>query len=124
MNLLLNAMDASAGLPCALHRVVVETSDGDDEIIVRVSDRGTGFGPHEGEALFASFFTTKKGGLGLGLSIARAIVQAHEGTIDAAPRLDGGAVFTMRLPVLETADALARARTPSTSPAAPSAALA
>jgi len=124
MNLLLNAMDASAGLPAAVRRVNVETSDDGDEVVVRVSDRGTGFGGNEGEALFASFFSTKQGGLGLGLSIARAIVQAHEGTIHAAPRADGGAVFTMRLPVLETADALARARTPSTSPAAPSAALA
>jgi len=125
MNLLLNAMDASAGLPAALRRVNVETVDDGDDVVVRVSDRGAGFGAHEGEALFASFFSTKQGGLGLGLSIARAIVQAHEGTIHAAPRNGGGAVFTMRLPVLAMADAPARARAPSsTTTAAHSAALA
>ena len=117
MNLLLNAMDASASLPAALRRVVVETSDDESSVVVRVVDRGAGFGPHEGEALFSSFFTTKKGGLGLGLSIARTIVQAHEGTLQAAPRAQGGAIFTMRLPVLATADATARARTPATPPA-------
>jgi C4-dicarboxylate-specific signal transduction histidine kinase len=124
LNLLLNAMDASAGLPAALRRVTVETSDDEDGVVVRVSDRGTGFGPHDGEALFASFFSTKKGGLGLGLSIARAIVQAHEGTIHAAPRTGGGAVFTMRLPIFAEADAPARARPASTTTPAHSAALA
>ena len=99
MNLLLNAMDASAGLPCALRRVVLETSDGEDEIIVRVSDRGTGFGGNEGEALFASFFSTKQGGLGLGLSIARSIVQAHGGSIVATNNATGGATFSVTLPV-------------------------
>jgi C4-dicarboxylate-specific signal transduction histidine kinase len=124
LNLLLNAMDASAGLPAALRRVIVETSDDEDAVVVRVSDRGTGFGPHDGEALFASFFSTKKGGLGLGLSIARAIVQAHEGTIHAAPRAGGGAVFTMRLPALAPSGAPVRARPASTTAPAHSAALA
>jgi C4-dicarboxylate-specific signal transduction histidine kinase len=123
LNLLLNAMDASAGLPAALRRVHVETSDEGDDVVVSVSDRGTGFGKLDGEALFASFFSTKQDGLGLGLSIARAIVQAHEGTIHAAPREQGGAVFTMRLPALSVADVPARARVPS-APAAHSAALA
>ena len=123
MNLLLNAMDASAGLPAALRRVTVETSDAQGEVVVRVIDRGAGFGAHDAEALFSSFFSTKQGGLGLGLSIARAIVAAHEGTLRAAARAQGGAVFTMRLPVVPTADAPTRMRRPST-PAAHSAALA
>jgi C4-dicarboxylate-specific signal transduction histidine kinase len=117
MNLVINAMDACAGMPEPLRRVLVETADIEGGVLVRVSDRGEGFGPHESEALFTSFFSTKKGGMGLGLSIARTIVEAHDGTIVAAPRAGGGAVFTLRLPALAANGAPARPRAPSTSPA-------
>jgi C4-dicarboxylate-specific signal transduction histidine kinase len=102
LNLLLNALDASAGVPVATREILVETGDDADEVVLSVCDRGAGFGPHPAEELFGSFFSTKAGGLGLGLSIARSIVEAHQGTIAAAPRPGGGAVFTVRLPVLAT----------------------
>jgi C4-dicarboxylate-specific signal transduction histidine kinase len=113
LNLLLNAMDASMCVPAAQREVVVETSDDGGELVLRVSDRGAGFGPHPAEALFASFFTTKPGGLGLGLSIARSIVEAHQGSIVAEPRPGGGAVFTIRLATLPGTPAPPRARTPA-----------
>jgi len=98
LNLLINAMDAMGETPPALRTVEVDTCDGPRGIELRVSDRGHGFAAEQSEALFASFFTTKNGGMGLGLSIARAIVRAHRGSIAAAPRPGGGAVFTVLLP--------------------------
>jgi len=114
LNLLLNAMDASCDVPPTKRRVLVDTTDDEGFVVVRVRDRGRGFHPHAADALFASFYSTKPGGLGLGLSIARAIVDAHQGTIAAAPRTGGGAEFTLRLPCLAVAPAPARTRSPAT----------
>jgi C4-dicarboxylate-specific signal transduction histidine kinase len=114
LNLLLNAMDASMCVPAGQREVQVETMAGDDEVVLRVSDRGAGFGAHPAEDLFTSFFSTKPGGLGLGLSIARSIVAAHQGSIAAEPRPGGGAVFTLRLPRLPDAPPAARARAAAT----------
>ncbi|WP_298931596.1 ATP-binding protein [uncultured Ramlibacter sp.] len=98
LNLLINAMDAMQETPRVQRGLHVATRDVKDCVEVQVSDRGHGIASRDAEALFHSFFTTKQGGMGLGLSVARTIVQAHEGTIRAAPRKGGGAVFTVRLP--------------------------
>jgi signal transduction histidine kinase len=89
--------------------VVIATRDVDGCVEVTVSDRGCGFGGRDAQALFQSFVTTKPGGLGLGLSISRSIVQAHGGTLAAASRPGGGAVFTLRLPALAPRPAAAGA---------------
>jgi signal transduction histidine kinase len=98
LNLVLNAMDAMSATPIERRTVAVATRDGDGCIEVTVSDRGHGLRGQDAERLFDSFFTTKPHGMGLGLSIARSIVQAHHGRIAAAPRPGGGAVFTLHLP--------------------------
>jgi C4-dicarboxylate-specific signal transduction histidine kinase len=116
LNLLLNALDASVCVPAAQREILVETSEDAGEVVLRVSDRGAGFGAHPAESLFASFFSTKPGGLGLGLSIARSIVEAHQGSIAADPRPGGGAVFTIRLPSLAALQP-ARARPAAATPA-------
>ncbi|AKJ29311.1 sensor histidine kinase [Caldimonas brevitalea] len=99
LNVILNAMDAMRGTAAAARTAFIETRDGPGHIVVQVHDRGHGFSPDEAEALFQAFFTTKDGGMGLGLSISRSILEAHGGTIHAASRSGGGAVFTIRLPV-------------------------
>jgi signal transduction histidine kinase len=98
LNLALNAMDAMpAGTPGA-RTVTVRTAGDAEALVLAVEDRGTGIEPSVREAVFDSFFTTKPTGLGLGLPIVRAIVEAHCGRIDAAPREGGGTRFTVRLP--------------------------
>ena len=67
-----------------------------------VSDSGQGIRADVLPRLFDPFTTTKKDGVGLGLAISRRIIQEHEGTIDAANRSDGGARFTVRLPLSAT----------------------
>ena len=66
--------------------------------MVSVKDQGPGFADGDLSKLFDSFFSTKKNGMGLGLSIARSIVEAHNGTIRAERGPSGGAVFLVGLP--------------------------
>ncbi|MCW7538552.1 ATP-binding protein [Aquabacterium sp. A7-Y] len=104
LNLMVNAMDAMRCTPVPLRKVEVVARAGDSDIEVQISDRGHGLGELDPETLFKSFFTTKEGGMGLGLSIARSILLAHQGSIAAAPRPGGGAVFSVRLPASGSAD--------------------
>ena len=98
LNLSLNAMDAMAGTEPAARRLRVATADGGDHIELCVTDRGHGIEVAQRETVFESFFTTKPQGMGLGLPIVRAIVEAHEGRIAIARHDEGGAVFTVTLP--------------------------
>jgi signal transduction histidine kinase len=99
LNLLLNAMDAMATIPESDRRVTVATVAQAESVEIMVSDNGPGIDPKILGRIFHSFVTTKARGLGLGLSIARSIVEAHGGRIDAAQSAAGGAVFRVTLPV-------------------------
>lgn len=99
LNLVVNAMDAMSDTAEGERQLMVATSrDAESNLIVSVSDRGRGIKVADLPRLFDSFFTTKTGGMGLGLSIARSIVLAHGGRIWAENNPSGGASFhfTMR----------------------------
>lgn len=98
LNLVLNAMDAVCSVAVGTRRVVIRTTSAAEWLEVSVADNGPGIAPAIASRLFDSFATTKHGGLGLGLSIARTIVEAHGGHITAAAGVDGGAVFRVVLP--------------------------
>lgn len=101
LNLLLNAMDAMTGLPAASRRVSISTiRRPSGEVEVFVADRGRGILPESMPKLFDSFYTTKENGLGMGLSIARSIIEAHGGRISAETNPYGGAVFRFVLPAM------------------------
>jgi PAS domain S-box-containing protein len=96
-NLIANGLDAMREVGWERHlslRTWSETSD----VLVSVSDTGTGLDPHEAERIFDPFFTTKPEGMGMGLAITRAIVQAHGGRLWAVPNPTGGATFHIVLP--------------------------
>jgi len=103
-NLFENSLAACAD-PVELHvRIALrapETDDGEPAVEITVGDNGPGMDASQREQVFEPFFTTKSGGTGLGLAIVERIVQAHRGTIVASENAnhDGGAVFTIRLPV-------------------------
>jgi signal transduction histidine kinase len=101
VNLLMNAMDAMAGTPPARRRVTISTEVRAADVAVSVRDDGTGL-PAPINALFAPFATTKAHGLGVGLTITRAIIDAHGGTIEGSNNPEGGATFTVTLPRGET----------------------
>jgi signal transduction histidine kinase len=98
INLMLNAFDASAEVPKDARRVRVETRDTAHGVQVGVRDCGVGIAPADLPRVFDSFFSTKRSGMGLGLAIARSIVEAHGGTI-AAAGCDVGAEFRFILPL-------------------------
>ncbi len=97
-NILQNAIEASP--PGATVRVeLVPPRDGADAVRIRLSDRGSGVPSDAAERIFVPFFTTKERGIGLGLAIARELVEAHGGAITVEPGADGiGATFTIHIP--------------------------
>jgi signal transduction histidine kinase len=106
INLVLNAMDAVADVPEGRRTVTVSVDSVDGGVDVSVRDRGHGITPENLPMLFEAFFTTKSGGMGLGLSIARTLVEAHGGRVWAENGTGEGAVFHVKLPVASTAGGL------------------
>ncbi|MEO8136437.1 MAG: ATP-binding protein [Betaproteobacteria bacterium] len=99
LNLIMNAMDAMIDTPAVFRRVTLRISRGDRERVeLAVSDAGHGIKTGASEHLFDSFYTTKTKGLGLGLSIARTIAEAHGGSIRAENNPSVGATFRVTLP--------------------------
>lgn len=100
LNLIMNAMDAMTDTRNKEKELVVRaTQQGGTEILIRVEDTGCGFNDKTAEEIFKPFFTTKPRGTGMGLSISRSIVEAHEGRLWAAPRPSGGSVFGFTIPI-------------------------
>jgi two-component system sensor kinase FixL len=97
VNLLRNGVDAMRGTRRPELRVRVSRRK-DGFTLVEVSDTGVGIGEEVRERLFEPFMTTKKDGMGVGLSICRTIVEAHGGTIWAENNPDAGATFAFTLP--------------------------
>jgi signal transduction histidine kinase len=100
LNLVVNAMDAMRETEPHDRVVTIRTSLEDRETVtISVSDRGHGIAHGELGRIFEPFFTTKSDGLGMGLSIARTIVEAHGGALSARNEETGGATLTCRLPI-------------------------
>ena len=101
LNLVTNGMDAMRHLPSEQRVMTIETalSDANGFAIVAVTDAGTGISAEDQSKLFTPFFTTKRDGLGLGLSICQSIVHALGGHIKVESRSYRGAVFLVMLPL-------------------------
>lgn len=95
MNLLINALEA---MPRG-GRVVVEAANDRGHLVLRVADTGPGLPRELGQRVWDLYTSTKPSGTGLGLPMARKIVHEHGGTIEATSAPEGGAVFTIRLPL-------------------------
>ncbi|MFK4383008.1 ATP-binding protein [Bradyrhizobium sp. USDA 223] len=98
LNLIINAMDAISDADAGKREVSVSTLSTGNQAEIRIADTGPGIPASDLASLFDPFFTTKPHGMGMGLAIARTIVEAHHGTIAAANQPAGGALFTIRLP--------------------------
>jgi C4-dicarboxylate-specific signal transduction histidine kinase len=99
-NLILNAVDAMAEIPAGARRLSLRSVRVDDaRVALSVRDHGGGLPLDAPERVFDAFWTTKSGGLGLGLSLSRSILEANGGVIRAEPAEGGGARFVFELPV-------------------------
>ena len=98
LNLVRNAIEAMEG--CDRRELLIGTRALRDMAEVTVADSGPGIAPELADRLFQPFVTTKKTGMGLGLSICREIVEAHHGRLTNAPRPEGGTVFRVTLPTM------------------------
>jgi len=92
-----------AGTPSPTLIVATAAVSGDDGAAVRISVADNGPGVTPGTEVFAPFVTTKAGGMGIGLSVSRSIVEAHGGRIWTEPAPRGGAVFAFTLPLAAAA---------------------
>jgi signal transduction histidine kinase len=102
LNLLLNAAEASREVVVGRRSVTVSTEVQRNElhthVEVKVRDAGVGLGGADLTQLFQPFYTTKPGGLGMGLSVSRAIVERHGGRLWVTANTDYGATFQFSIP--------------------------
>jgi signal transduction histidine kinase len=98
LNVIMNACDAMSDTPPAERLLVIATSAQDGVVRIAVHDRGTGIPADSLESVFEPFVTSKKNGLGLGLSICRSIVRSHGGNMWASNNPDRGATIVVSLP--------------------------
>lgn len=99
LNLIMNGMDAMAQNTNRPKELLIGARREGEEILVSVQDSGVGLNPETAEKIFHPFFTTKPHGIGMGLSISRSIIEAHEGRLWASPAMNSGAVFQFTLPI-------------------------
>src|SRR5438445_165115 len=100
LNLVMNGIEAMASVGDRLRELIVRSGPHErDQLMVAVHDTGVGIEPNTVDELFSAFYTTKSGGMGMGLSISRSIVEAHGGRLWATPNEPHGAVFQFSLPV-------------------------
>jgi PAS domain S-box-containing protein len=102
LNLLTNAIEAMAstsGRPRVLR--VSSARREPREVLITVEDTGPGIDPKNMDHIFDSFFTTKSQGMGMGLSICRSIIEAHEGRLSVSPGAESGTAFQIVLPAGE-----------------------
>jgi PAS domain S-box-containing protein len=102
INLVINAIEAMESIANRPRILIIGSGRHDmDRLFLTVADNGIGIPQPDAERMFTPFFTTKSSGMGMGLSICRSIVEAHEGRLSASCNEGGGAVFQFLLPVHE-----------------------
>ncbi len=99
LNLIVNAVQAMGAVAEGPRRLFITTTQAEPNgVLVAVEDSGPGVAPASLEQLFAPFYTTKPGGLGVGLSICRSIIEAHGGRLWMTANRPRGAIFHFTMP--------------------------
>jgi signal transduction histidine kinase len=102
VNLLLNASHAMSAIDDRPRQLVVASArDAADRALLSVQDNGVGIDPNKAERLFEAFYTSKKSGMGIGLSVSRAIIESHRGRLWAEPNRGPGATFSFSIPMAD-----------------------
>jgi C4-dicarboxylate-specific signal transduction histidine kinase len=104
INLVINGIEAMQAVTDRTRELVIRSHRDDaDQVLITVKDCGVGFSADNAGRLFNAFFTTKSGGMGLGLAISRSIIEAHGGRLSASGNVGPGATFQFALPAHGTA---------------------
>jgi signal transduction histidine kinase len=99
INLVMNGIESMASVDDRPRELLICSRGHEgDQVLVTVQDAGIGIDPNNADQLFSAFFTTKPGGMGMGLSISRSIIEAHGGRFWATANADHGATFHFVLP--------------------------
>jgi signal transduction histidine kinase len=101
LNLILNAVDAMSSVEAGPRELVISTEETQAHVFVKLCDSGPGIDPESLDRVFEAFYTTKPGGVGMGLSICRSIIDAHGGRLWADANKPRGAVFQFTVPNAE-----------------------
>jgi len=100
LNLIMNAIEAMSSVKDRARILRIRTAQqSPDSVLVVVQDSGIGLDPAQLERIFDAFYTTKQGGMGIGLSVSRSIIEAHGGRIWAALNEGPGLTFRFDLPI-------------------------
>jgi C4-dicarboxylate-specific signal transduction histidine kinase len=99
INLILNAIEAMRTSTDRTRELRIRSTNNADGILVQVQDSGPGIKPELAGGIFEPFFTTKADGIGMGLSIARSIIESHGGHLSLVP-VSQGALLQFTLPVI------------------------
>jgi signal transduction histidine kinase len=102
LNLIINGIEAMRSITNASRKLLIRAGTLEpDAVLVSVQDTGVGIDPRNIHRIFEPFFTSKLGGMGMGLSIGRSIIEAHGGRLWVESQPDRGAVFQFTLPILD-----------------------
>jgi signal transduction histidine kinase len=100
INLVMNGIEAMQSITDRPRELVIRSGQNETrQVLVTVTDCGVGIAAENADRLFNAFFTTKSGGMGMGLSICRSIMEAHGGRLWATANVPHGAAFQFTLPV-------------------------
>jgi C4-dicarboxylate-specific signal transduction histidine kinase len=111
VNLLVNSFHAISQVEGSSRRINLETgADQDDAVFFSIRDSGPGIAVENLDRVFESFFTTKEGGMGMGLAICQSIITAHGGRIAVSNHSEGGAQFRLTLPGMRSLATLRQER--------------
>jgi C4-dicarboxylate-specific signal transduction histidine kinase len=100
LNLIINAIEAMSGVSEGSRELLISSGkDASGGVFVAVQDSGPGLNPEHFDRAFDAFYTTKTGGMGMGLSVCRSIVEQHRGSIKASRKAGPGATIQFTLPV-------------------------
>ena len=98
INLVMNGIEAMQPVTDRPRELVIRSHQDAVQVLVTVKDSGVGISAHNADRLFSAFFTTKSGGMGMGLSICRSIIEAHGGRLSGSGNVGPGATFQFALP--------------------------
>jgi C4-dicarboxylate-specific signal transduction histidine kinase len=99
INLMMNGFEAMQSVADRPRELVIQSAQEETHLVVSVTDCGVGISVEAADRLFHPFFTTKASGMGMGLSICRSIIEAHDGRLWATANTPHGATFQFTLPV-------------------------